>query len=133
LRANKEDLLKAGVDEEKVGQLNRKKVRQYRMSTPKKAGHRTGTTPHFALWKAEGALKSALQKTSTARLADKLSGKLAAAFAVLYVGGYKNVWDVSQASGAKLLDLKGIGPATLGLVEDYLHSKKVELKWTVRD
>lgn len=121
--------------QEKVDQLaNRKQVRNHRISgRPGKAGKRTGTTPHFAAWKAEGRIKSILQRTKTASLADSLEGRVASAFAVLSVGGVKNVWDVSQASIEQLLAVRGIGLASLGYVEEYLAGKDVQLAWTAKD
>jgi hypothetical protein len=115
---------------------NRKQMRGYRLSMAKKAGHRTGTTPHFEAWKAEGKIKSLLQRTKTAAIADSLPSRengAAAGFALLSVGGFKNVWDVSQATTADLLAVRGVGPGRLAYVEDYLNSKGVKLAWSVKD
>jgi hypothetical protein len=134
LRAHsRQDLIAAGLPEEKAEAIgNRKQVRQYRLSTAKKAGHRTGTTPHFERWKAEGALKSALQRTKTAHLADRIedNDRAASGFALLFLAGYKNVWDLAQAKRSDLLKAKGVGLVTLGYVEEYLKAQKVELAWS---
>jgi hypothetical protein len=132
LRANREDLV-ALLGDEKAEQLNRKEMRRYRKRSPGKAGKRTGTPAHLAAWKAEGQIKSALQRLSTAKLADSLEGRIAASFALLHVGGFKNVWDVSQADVGALLKVRGIGPASLEAVEQYLTGRQVKLSWTVHD
>lgn len=131
-RANRKDLLAGGIPEEKVEALTRKQLRSYVVDHPR-VGRRTGTTTHFAAWKAEGKVKSILQKTRTAQLADYMEGndKAASGFALLYLAGFRNVWDLSQAKRADLLAAKGVGIATLGHVEDYLKAQSVALAWSV--
>jgi hypothetical protein len=122
------------MDEEKVQSLSRNQLRSY-VVDHHRVGGRTGTTPHFAQWKAEGKVKSALQKLKTDRLADDISGadKAASGFALLYLAGFKNVWQIAQAKRADLLDAKGVGIAMLGHVEDYLAARNVQLSWSVHN
>jgi hypothetical protein len=134
-RASRQDLLASGMAEEKVEALSRKELRSY-VADHKRVGRRTGTTPHFEAWKAEGQLKSILQKTKTAAIADSLPSaehNAASGFALLSVGGFKNVWDVSQASTADLLAVRGIGIVRLGFIEDYLKARGVALAWSAND
>lgn len=122
------------MDEEKVEALSRNELRSY-VVDHRRVGRRTGTTPHFARWKAEGRIKSLLQRTKTVAVAESLPDKangVASGFALLAVGGYRNLWQVSQADLADLLAVKGIGPARLKFVESYLSSKGVQLNWTVQ-
>jgi hypothetical protein len=119
------------VPAEKVASLNRQQRRRFIIARPSRT--RIGTTPHFAAWKAEGRIKSILQRAKTVSLADQLEGSIAAAFALLSIGGYKNLWDISQSTVGALLRVRGIGPARLADVENYLRDKGVTLAWTVRD
>lgn len=96
-----------------------------------RSGVPTGQTPWFRMWMADLAARSALQSMKLDALAEGPSGKLASTFAILYVSGkIKNVWQLSQASVEDLLRIPQIGPARLELVEKYLISKNVPLKWT---
>lgn len=136
MKASKQDLIATGtVSEEKAETMNRKAARGWTKVTPgNRSGTRTGTTSHFAAWKAEGELKSILQRTKTAAVADSLPSAengAAAGFALLSVGGFKNLWDVSQATEQELLAVKGIGIVRLGFVADYLKGKGVDLAWSV--
>jgi hypothetical protein len=123
-----------GVPDEKIEVMNRAQKRAAR-SRGSRTGNRTGTSPHFERWKAEGRIKSALQKLKTGTLADEIVGndKAASGFALLFLAGFKTVWDVSQAKRADLLAARGVGIATLGHVEDYLKAKQVDLKWSVHN
>jgi hypothetical protein len=98
-----------------------------------RSGIRTGTTPHFRLWMADLKLKSVLQKTSTADLADHTAvGALArSAFALVFVAGIRNVYDLTQADVADLLRINGIGVKKLEAVEAYLLEHNVKPRWTV--
>ena len=131
-RASRKDLLASGMDEETVASLTRKELRGYVVDR-RRVGRRTGHPVHFLQWKAEGAVKSALQRMSTETMAVKLDGALASAFALLAVGGIRNVWDVANKPIEELLAVKGIGLHRLSLVEAYLKSKDVSLTWTVED
>ena len=110
--------------------MTRQQVRGYQRPQ-QRVGRRTGKSVHFMNWKAEGAVKSALQRLKTEHLADSLDGNLATAFALLSVGGVKNVWDLANADVEKLLKVRGIGPTRLELVEAYLKAKDVTVTWTV--
>lgn len=135
MKASKADLVATGtVSEEKAATMNRKAARGWtKVVKGHRSGTRTGTTAHFAAWKAEGQVKSILQKTKTATLADSIEGddRTASGFALLYLAGFKNVWDVSQAKRADLLAAKGVGLVTLGHVQDYLKARNVALAWSV--
>ena len=120
------------MDDEKVAALTRKELRGYVVDR-RRVGRRTGQPVHFLQWKAEGAVKSALQRMSTESMAEKLDGALASAFALLAVGGIRNVWDVANKPIEDLLAVKGIGLHRLSLVEAYLKSKDVSLTWTVEE
>jgi hypothetical protein len=128
LRATRQDLLAAGWAEEKVEAMNRKERRRLIVARPSRS--KTGSPAHFAAWKAEGRIKSILQKMSTAALADSLEGPISGAFALLSVGGFKNVWAVAQSDLTALLAVRGIGPGRLHEIEAYLKSRNVPLNWT---
>jgi hypothetical protein len=136
LKASKQDLVATGtVSEEKAATMNRKAARGWtKVVKGHRSGTRTGTTAHFAAWQAEGKVKSILQKTKTVAIADGLPSAengAATGFALLSVGGFKTVWDVSQATEADLLAVKGVGIVRLGFVHDYLTRKGVALAWSV--
>lgn len=135
MKATRETLAEAKMPQEKIEALsNRKAVRAFRITGGRrKPGKRTGTTAHFAAWQAEGRVKSILQRMKTGALADSLEGRVATGFALLSVGGFKNVWDVSQATMEQLLAVRGIGITSIGYVEEYLTGAQVALKWSVRD
>jgi hypothetical protein len=100
-----------------------------------RSGIRTGTTKHFKMWMADLKLKSALQKTSTADLADNTNvGALCrSAFAVMFVHGIRNVYDLTQADVATLLKLPSVGIKKLEAVEAYLLENNVKPRWTVAE
>lgn len=97
-----------------------------------RSGVRTGTTPHFKLWMADLKLKSALQKTSTSALADhdRTPPLAASAYALMFIAGIKNVYDLTQVSLADLLRINGIGPKKLEAVEAHLLENNVKSSWT---
>lgn len=96
-----------------------------------RSGLATGKPAHVERWQLEGQIKSALQRLSTSTLADQVEdAAVAGGMALLYLGGFKSVWSVSQASVEKLLAVKGIGPKRLEAVEGYLRERSVDLKWT---
>lgn len=99
-----------------------------------RSGIRTGRTKHFNLWMADLRMKSALQKTSTADLADHTATPALAssAFALMFVAGLRSVWDVTSASLADILAIEGIGPKKAEAVEDYLLDHKVKPSWTTK-
>lgn len=99
-----------------------------------RTGTRTGTTQHFSAWMADLQAKSALQKMKLNQIADSVGDqKVAAAFALLYVGGIKNVWQLTQAKFADLMAVNGIGVKRLDLVAGYLKSKSVKCGWAEED
>jgi hypothetical protein len=100
-----------------------------------RAGVRTGTTPHFKLWQADLKLKSTLQKTKTARLAElTLPGALVrSAFALLHNAGVKNVWAVTQLTIEQLLAIDGIGVKKAEALEAYLVANNVQPSWTTAE
>jgi hypothetical protein len=100
-----------------------------------RSGIRTGTTKHFRLWMADLQLKSALQKTSTADLADQMhvSALCRSAFAIMFVHGIRNVYDLTRANVATLLKLPDVGPKKLEAVEAYLLEHNVKPSWTVAE
>lgn len=95
-----------------------------------RSGTRTGTPPHFKLWMADLAIKSALQKTSVAALADRHDvPALASTYQVLFNNGFKSVWDLTQADARDLLRIRGIGPAKLEAVKADLAKQQVAVNW----
>jgi hypothetical protein len=96
---------------------------------------RTGSTPHFKAWMADLKVKSALQKLSVASLAEHPdTPPLAAnAYALLFVDGIKNVFDLTQATADRLLRVSGIGPKKLETVKSHLAENNVKTRWTVAD
>lgn len=117
---------------EKIEQMNRAEKRGYQRDG-KSRERRTGTTQHFARWRAEGRAKSTLQRLKLSQLAESIEdGELSATFGLLFVGGVKSAWDLSQAPLGDLLQISGIDPVRLGSVEDYLTGKKVPLQWTAK-
>lgn len=99
-----------------------------------RSGVRTGRTKHFQLWMADLSMKSALQKTSTADLADHdgVPPLAQSAFALAFMDGIKNVWDLTQANIERLLSIPQIGPKNLEAVEQYLLEHNVKPSWTAR-
>lgn len=96
---------------------------------------RTGTPQHFRFWMADLSLRSALQKTKTAALAQALGDAdqvgIAMAYAILATDRrYRNVWQVSQASRQDLLAVKGIGPKRLETLHADLLARRVNPKWS---
>lgn len=149
MRANTErlhDLVEQGKLSEKDASrfTTRQARRRIVLSKPAiRSGSRTGTPAHFAAWKAEGQMKSALQRLRLDRLADALAEKdgrtnseTAQAFAILYTAGngaFKTAWDVKTATLGALLAVPGIGPARVDRIEDYLRIQGVELDWQTED
>lgn len=99
-----------------------------------RSGIRTGTTKHFALWMQTLKLQSALQKTSTGDLADHpaVPSLAQSAFALMFFGGIRNVWELTQAPIERLLSIRDIGPKKLEAVETYLVEHKVKPSWTAK-
>jgi uncharacterized protein YjiS (DUF1127 family) len=78
------------------------------------SGVRTGTTPHFALWMNNARAISALLRLKTIDLAENHpDAKTASAYACVFGGGVRNVFELSQMSEDQLLAIKGIGPAAV--------------------
>jgi hypothetical protein len=100
-----------------------------------RSGIRTGTTKHFRLWMADLKLKSTLQKTSTAALADHtgVPSLASSAFALMYIAGIRNVYDLTQISIERLLGINGIGLKKAEAVEEYLLRHSVKPSWTATD
>lgn len=95
-----------------------------------RSGIRTGRTKHFELWMADLQMKSALQRTTLASLADRHDvASAASVYALLYVGGFKSVWTLTQATRRDLLAVKGVGPKGLDLVKADLASRRVAVRW----
>jgi hypothetical protein len=95
-----------------------------------RSGIRTGTPKHFRLWMAAIRMKSALQRKSTAVLADHIADvPLATSFALLHGAGFRNVYAVTQADARDLLCIRGIGPKRLEAVKTYLASVNVGVRW----
>lgn len=99
-----------------------------------RSGIRTGRTKHFNLWMADLRMKSALQKTSTAALADHdgVPALAQSAFALMYIAGIRTVWDLTQVTIQRLLAIDGIGPKKAEAVEDYLLEHTVKPSWTTK-
>lgn len=95
------------------------------------SGVRTGTTKHFSMWMADLSIRSAMQRLKLNALAESAESKVAGPLAMLYVGGFKSVWDVARADVNALLAVRGIGPVSLDAVETYLKARNVKLAWTV--
>lgn len=134
----REVLAAGGMDQHKLESMPRKEVRkrtQIRHGVIRKpfarfrSGLRTGTSPHFAMWMADLKIKSVLQGTSLASLADRETGDVATAYGLLFVGGYKSVYALTQATERDLLAVKGIGPKRLDLVKANLASHQVAVNW----
>lgn len=104
---------------------NRRPFARFRSGIP------TGTTPHFTMWMSDLRIKSALQKMSLSALAEATPGRTGSAFALLYVGGIKNVFDLTQSTVERLLAVRHVGIASLGAVEKYLLERQVKPRWTV--
>lgn len=95
-----------------------------------RSGVRTGTNPQFALWMADLNIRSALQRTSLVSLADRHDDALTStAYALLHQGGFKTVWDLTQASKKDLLAAPGIGQARVSLVKADLAKHQVMVNW----
>jgi hypothetical protein len=139
-RAN-EDNVKSYAAEElaKIKAMRRKEKRRHlsirhRIITKPHArlrsGIRTGTTPHFAMWMADLAMKSALQRTKTLALAEAAKEpQTGAAYAMAAKAGYRNVFDLSRASEADLLAIRGMGPVRLRTLKADLATNNVAVMW----
>lgn len=104
---------------------NRQPFARFRSGIP------TGTTAHFRAWMADLSVRSAMERLKLNALAESAESKVAGPLAMLYVGGFKSVWDVARADVNALLAVRGIGPAGLDHVETYLKARNVKLAWTV--
>lgn len=128
---------KAQWSEEKLAVMNRQQRRKVLirhgsggMYSRFTSGARTGTTPHFARWQAEGRIKSSLQKISLTKLIDAAPDvKTSAAYAMLRGTEYCNAWAISTANRRHLLRIDGMGPAKLRLIHEHLTSHGVRLTW----
>lgn len=103
-----------------------------------RSGSRTGTSAHFAEWKAANGVRSALQRTKLDKLADALNNeerpnlRLASTIAIIRVNSpIKSVWDLARSDLSTLLAIPQIGPARLETVEKYLRGQNVVVDWTV--
>lgn len=97
-----------------------------------RSGRPTGQTAHFAKWMADLRAVTSLRRLKLDRLADDLTGDLAAAFAILRVnGGIKTIYDLTQCDVHHLLSVQQIGPKRLALVEKFLRERNVNPAWTV--
>lgn len=132
------------VDPAKYDAMNRKQKRHIIRHRPGimqapgsarvRSGIRTGTTKHFKMWMADLAAHSALQRLNTSVLAESIEEPQAAGgMALLWIGGFRNVWSLSQAPVEKLLKVRGIGVKRLAAVEKYLRDRQVPLRWTTSD
>lgn len=103
---------------------------------PESKRTKTGQSAHFLKWKQDAAVKKHLQRMTVSWLAEavqtKEGTKLSAPFFKL-AAAYANVWDLSQAKRADLLNVPGLGAIGLGKVEEYLKSRNVELAWDATD
>lgn len=94
---------------------------------------KTGTSAHFALWMAEGRVKTAfvqiplpeffnrLQQHGFKPIPQRMQDALNAR--------YETLWEFSQTSRAELLAIKGIGEGTLTILEDQCTETRVPVKW----
>jgi hypothetical protein len=101
-----------------------------------RVGRRTGTTPHFAMWQADLEIKSVLQRTKLADLADSDSTPSPAAHGYAILASepskrFRNVWDLITADRANLLAVKGIGEARLLAIQLDLIEHKAQPRWAV--
>lgn len=93
----------------------------------------TGTTAHFKAWMADLRAKSVLQRMKLDNLASRIEdGQTAGAFALLFVGGVRSVWDLSQLSTDQVLAVRDVGIERAAAAENYLRGRNVPLKWSVR-
>lgn len=93
----------------------------------------TGTTAHFKAWMADLRAKSVLQRMKLDNLASQIEdGHTAGAFALLFVGGVRSVWDLSQLSADQVLAVRDVDIERADAVENYLRGRNVPLKWSVR-
>ncbi len=100
-----------------------------------RSGTRTGSTKHFDFWMADLKLKSALQKTKTAKLAEHThpGALVRSAFALLHNARVKNVWAVTQLTIEQLLAIDGIGVKKAEALEKYLAENNVKTAWTTAE
>lgn len=99
-----------------------------RVVVGRRSGTRTGQPAHFALWMADLAAKSALQRLKLDRLAESTDGDVAAGMAILWVNGVKNVWDLSVLPAVDPA-LGKLTAAQLTAVAKYLKGKRVDVAW----
>lgn len=139
MKASAAQLQQAGMDAGKLETMNRKARRGVIVTgLVRRTGKQTGTTSHFAEWKRAGAIKSALQRMSLARIADQAADEdaiqAAHGFAILYVSKkYKTVWDLVQVqSRGYLFVIDGIGDKRIDAMAAYLKAKQVNVPWATR-
>jgi hypothetical protein len=91
---------------------------------------RTGAPDWFRSMKAKAAVKAALEKILTVHAyAGPHDGEPAAELEALSAGGFKTVWDLSQAKREDLLAVKGIGPVKLKKIRAELVRRSVPTAW----
>jgi hypothetical protein len=100
-----------------------------RVVVGRRTGTRTGSPKHFALWMADLAAKSALQRMKLDRLAEATDGDTAAGLAILRVNGVKNVWDLSMIQPGLPSALDALSPQQVIAVADYLKKNRVNAVW----
>lgn len=114
-------------------------VHEHRKSRPHRRGRkqagrsgiRTGQPAHFALWMADLAAKSALQRLKLDRLAEATEGDTAAGLAILRVNGVKNVWDLSRLGTDNRRGLvEKLNPNQIEAVTAYLSQNRVIADWS---
>jgi hypothetical protein len=93
---------------------------------------RTGSPVYFGAWMADLKVKSALQKTKTAKLAEHThpGALVRSAFALLHNAGFKNVFQVTQMTIEQVLSIDGIGVKKAEALEAYLTENNVKTRWT---
>ena len=95
-----------------------------------RSGVRTGRTAHFNMWQADLGIRRALEGITLVSIVDRLTGLPEAnAYGILSRAGYRNVWQLTQASKHDLLAIKGFGPAKLALVKADLDKHQVGVDW----
>lgn len=94
----------------------------------RRKGGPTGQPEHFQKWTADSQARRTLSTQPITVLEPSLGAKVK----LIHDAGYKTARDVAnEYNYTKLLGIKGVGPAFLGKLRDYLIATGFTVRWQV--